>query len=68
MPSYGNTVLAKSYDSLSAISKFRFVKSAGVAGSDNVGAKPQVTALTAVTDIPIGVAQENLTTDRKSVV
>ncbi|HEX6825799.1 MAG TPA: DUF2190 family protein [Nitrospiraceae bacterium] len=62
MPAYGNTVISKSYDTLTAITKFRFVKSAAVAGTDNVGAKPQCTAITVKTDIPIGVAQENVTT------
>lgn len=62
MPAYGNTTQAKSYDAVTAITKFRFVKSNAVAGTDNVGAKPQVTAVAANTDLCIGVAQENLTT------
>jgi len=61
MPAYGNYVLTKGSAPVAPITKFRFVKATGVQSGYGDGNKIQVTAITANTDVAIGVAQEAIT-------
>ena len=61
MSAFGNFLLDKSADPVAPITKFRFVKATGVQSGYGSGNKIQVTAITANSDIPVGVGQEAVT-------
>lgn len=61
MTAFGNYLLDKSAAPTAPITKFRFVKATGVQSSYSDGNKIGVTAMAANTDIPMGVAQESVT-------